>query len=196
MTVREDNPFRKFRTELGISQTEFAKRAGVSKHAILRLEQGMYDKPLPSVVEYVTSQSDLTNYSLLKDYEYFQQATRQDNELIFGAMALRLMNCPVGTHPLTYLRDLQGLNQTELAKRLCISQTVINNFESKPATQHTVPLQLLHALRDNGYKHSALVALEEWYEAYRNRLVKNNAVKLVEPNVVDKVMGSADTVPV
>lgn len=179
MRVREDNPFRKFRNELGLSQTAFGKSAGVSKHAILRLEQGMYDKPLPSVVEFVVSNSDLTHYQISEAYTSFQRAVREEDHLIFGAMALRLQSCPRGQHPLTYLRNLQGLNQTELCKRLCISQTVINNFELKWQTQHTVPKQLLDALRDNGYHTSALVALEDWYEAFRRSQLTAHQVRLV-----------------
>jgi DNA-binding XRE family transcriptional regulator len=180
MSVREDNPFRRFRTELGLSQKDFAKKCGVSKHAVLRLEQGMYDRPLPAVMQYIVENSDLSYYALVADYEDFQKAVSSESELIFGPMALNLMNCPRGTHPLTFLRNKYGYNQTSLAKALCISQTVVNNFEAKYVTQHTVPRQLLDALRDNGYKHSALVALEEWYEAYRNHKVRSNPVKLVE----------------
>jgi DNA-binding XRE family transcriptional regulator len=180
MSVRESNPFRKFRTELGISQTEFGKKCNVSKHAILRLEQGAYDKPLPAVVEYVLANTDLNHATLLNDYEAFQKAVRAEEPLIFGNMALDLMSKPRTQHPLTYLRRKYDLNQTELAKKLCVSQTVINNFEGKWQTQHTVPRQLLDALSDNGYKHSALVALEEWYEAFRTTSLSQVGVKLVE----------------
>lgn len=176
MTIRESNPFRKFRTELGISQTEFGKLCGVSKHAILRLEQGAYDRPLPAVMDYILGVSDISAYSLVDDYEEFQKAVRQQDPLIFGPMALSLMNKPRRAHPLTYLRNLQHLNQTELAKKLCISQTVINNFEIKYTTQHTVPKQLLQALKDNGYQHSALQALEDWYEAFRNTMLADMKV--------------------
>lgn len=179
MRVREDNPFRKFRNELGLSQTAFGKNAGVSKHAILRLEQGMYDKPLPSVVEYVTSISDLTHYQLSEQYAHYQRAVRNEEPMIFGSMNLRLQSCPRKVHPLTYLRELQNLNQTELCKRLCISQTVINNFELKWQTQHTVPKQLLDALRDNGYGSIDLTALEDWYEAFRRSQLDQHQVRLI-----------------
>lgn len=189
MSIRESNPFRKFRTELGISQTEFGKLCGVSKHAILRLEQGAYDRPLPAVMDYILSVSDILPYTLVDDYHDYQKAVRQQDPLIFGNMALNLMNKPRRQHPLTYLRNLQNLNQTELAKQLCISQTVINNFELKYMTQHTVPKQLLQALEDNGYHHSALQALEDWYEAYRNTMLSD--MKVVVKHDTDSATGAA-----
>lgn len=182
MTVHQvspsSNPFRRLRAKEGISQYELAARAGVSKHAILRLEQGMYDKPLPTVLDYFLENFRVSEKDLLSDYSDFQIAVREENARLLGDIA-NLIDLPVGTHPLTFLREHAQLNLTELAKKLCISQTVVFNFENRAVTQHSVPSQLIHALHDADYTQEETDLLVNSYMEYRNHLIKTQGVKLV-----------------
>lgn len=184
MTVRQSNPFRKIRTEQGLSQYELAKRAGVSKHAVLRLEQGMYDKPLPSVVSYCLRTTEVVHTQLLEDYVSFQVAVREDNSRLLGNILERLedwsdTHAPVGKHPLTYLREREHLNTTQLAKCLCVSQTIISNFEKHPVQQHSVPAQLTIALQDADYTEEETDGLTKAYNTYRDSIIEGHELKLL-----------------
>lgn len=179
MTVRIINPFRRLRLAEGLSQTDLAKRAGLSKHAVLRSEQGMYDKPLPSLVSYFTENHNVSHASINSEYAEFQIAKREANSRLLGDITHLLDSKPSHAHPLTYLRRIQGMNLTELAKRLCISQSVLDTFEKKPVNQHTVPTQLIVALQDADYSEDETNKLCLSYEHFRESLVKSQNVRLV-----------------
>lgn len=181
MTVHAHNPFRELRTRQGISQYELARRAGLSKHAILRLEQGCYAKPLPSVLEYFESTyPTLSNYVLLEQYREFQYETRRSNALLLGdSIVDSLKSCPVGTHPLTYLRSNRDINPTQLAKMLCISQSTITYFEKSSIHQHSVPVQLINALHDADYTEHDTDSLKNHYAVYRKWLNASKELSLV-----------------
>lgn len=207
-TSKQDNPFRALRERQGISQYELARRVGISKHAILRLEQGMYAQPLPAVVNYFLGYFPKLYSSpsrLIQEYENFQIETRQYNSRLIGDIHTDLTSLPVGTHPLTYLRENYGLNLTEFAKKLCIAQNVVFYFEKRSIHQHTVPDQLVHALWDADYTEAETDHLAEAYAGYREWITENRNFKLVpssgtpnvttsepDPKVVSSVSESAN----
>lgn len=179
MAPKNPNPFRVLRLKQGLSQYQLADRAGVSKHAVLRLEQGMYDKPLPSLIDYFLDTDTLPYQTLIQEYSDFQIATREANPRLLGDIAFLLTQCPVGTHPLTYLRLRNKLNPTELAKRLCISQTIIVHFEKRSIHQHTVPQQLLEALQDADYSEVEIDLFKKSYAEYRQHVLDSRELRLV-----------------
>lgn len=179
MSTTPVNPFRALRERQGLSQYEFARRCRISKHAVLRLEQGMYAQALPAVLEYATSVTDKSNLTYEKEYHDFQIATRESNSRLLGDLLLELTACPVGNHPFTYLRENRGLNQTEVAKRLCIAQNTVFYFEKRAVHQHTVPKQLIEALWDADYTEQETYALEEAFIRYREHLVTQQDLRLV-----------------
>lgn len=179
MSTTPVNPFRALRERQGLSQYEFARRCRISKHAILRLEQGMYAQALPAVLEYAESCTNLSRHTLEKDYHDFQITTRENNSRLLGDISQELQSTPVGTHPFTYLRENRGLNQTEVAKRLCIAQNTVFYFEKRAVHQHTVPKQLIEALWDADYTEQETYALEEAFLKYRERLVSQQDLRLV-----------------
>jgi transcriptional regulator with XRE-family HTH domain len=181
MSTSDHNPFRELRTRQGISQYELARRAGISKHAILRLEQGCYAEPLPSVLEYFLKYFDIPQYKLLEQYREFQYNIRFSNALLLGdSLTERLLSCPVGLHPLTYLREGVGLNPTQLAKALCISQSTIVYFEKSSIHQKTVPNQLMGALHDAEYTMEDTDSLVLRYHEYRKWLTASKELTLVK----------------
>jgi DNA-binding XRE family transcriptional regulator len=186
-----DNPFRRLRTQEGISQYELGKRTGCSKHAILRLEQGCYAEPLPVIINYFvdtfsrTSKPVSRSY-LLDAYKEFQYETRKSNAHCLGYnLLLTLPNCPVGIHPLVYLREGHGINPTALSKLLCISQSTIVYFEKRSLNQNTVPQQLVSALHDAEYTEEETDLLASKYQEYRNWLRADKNLRLV-PNTDSK----------
>lgn len=179
------NPFRALRQRSGLSQYEIAKRAGVSKHAVLRLEQGCYDQPLPSLIEYFTEHHDITNVQLRNSYRDFQYKRRLESLDCLGeSIADSLELCPVGIHPLVFLRTLEHLNPTQLAKMLCISQSTVVHFEVRSVHQHIVPVQLIEALHEVGYTEEDTEALSESYNLYREWLNASKSLSLVPSTVL------------
>ena len=114
-----DNPFRNLRIKEGISQYELARRVGLSKHAILRLEQGCFAEPLPTIINYFTEAhgnfaKPVSRSYLLEEYRNFQYHVRRSNAGCLGYdLTLTLPVLPVGIHPLTYLREGHGINPTQ-----------------------------------------------------------------------------------
>lgn len=179
------NPFRKLRIAEGISQYELSRRVGLSKHAILRLEQGCFAEPLPSVINYFTdthtrSRKPVSKSYLLETYRDFQYETRRSNAGLLGHNLLfTLPNCPVGIHPLTYLREGHGINPTALSKLLCISQSTVVYFEKRSLNQATVPTQLITALHDAEYTEEETNLLAKKYQGYRTWLRADKNLRLV-----------------
>lgn len=180
-----DNPFRKLRLQENLSQYDLAKRTGLSKHAILRLEQGCYAEPLPSVINYFTdsftrSRPQVSRSYLLDAYSEFQYATRKSNAHCLGYnLLLTLPTTPVGIHPLVYLREGHGINPTALSKLLCISQSTIVYFEKRSLNQATVPAQLIVALHDAEYTEEETSLLADKYQEYRSWLRADKNLRLV-----------------
>lgn len=178
------NPFRNIRINAQLTQALLAKRAGVSKHAVLRLEQGMFPDPLPKLLNYYVDTFNVSRTSLLREYAKFQIRQRERAGLLLGDIEHKLFEWANGvddgqTHPLVYLRlsCRPVLNPTELAKRLCISQTVVTYFEKNAISQKTVPYQLLLALSQAGYGDDDLLALESAYATYRVMVIDSRQVK-------------------
>lgn len=177
MTSHPVNPFKTLREKQGISQYELSRRTGLSKHAVLRLEQGMYPNPLLAVVDYFIAYfPKLTPVGLSNDYQEFQIATRQLNSRLLGDLLPSLALVPHAKHPLTFLRESVGLNTTEVAKKLCIAQNLVYYFEQRSIHQHTVPDQLITALWDADYTEQETDALKEAYLAYRQVILENKNV--------------------
>lgn len=186
-----DNPFRKLRLAEGLSQYDLAKRTGLSKHAILRLEQGCFAEPLPTVINYFTeshtrSRKPVSRSFLIDAYRDFQYYTRRKNAGCLGYnLMLILPTCPVGIHPLTYLREGHGINPTALSKLLCISQSTIVYFEKRSLNQATVPQQLISALHDAEYSEEETDLLAKKYNEYRAWLRADKNLRLVHNTDTD-----------
>lgn len=167
------NPFKDLRLRVGISQYELARRIKITKHAILRLEQGMYESPLPTVVTYwLDTIPGLSRSQLLNQYEQFQIATREKNGRFLGDFDFT--NLHTSQHPLTWLRERcrPALNVTQVAKALCISQPIVYYFERKAINQKTIPEQVVNALLDCGYSSDELTSFENAYAIYRHQFLK------------------------
>lgn len=185
------NPFKMLREKQGISQYELARRLKISKHAILRNEQGCFDNPLPVVLNYYVENRfkgvpHLSRIDLVEAYHDFQYETRKSNALLFGDNLIYQLTpskdggpLPVGIHPLAYLRTVYGLNPTQVSKMLCITQSVVVYFEKKSLSQKSVPAQLVRALQDADYTEQDIDALSRAYQDYRQWLRADKGLKLV-----------------
>lgn len=162
------NPFTKIRLAGDHTVQSFADACGVSKQALIRLEQGTYNNPLPAVLTYVTDNLDYMYLSVQDDYEAFQWDQRSRYRRLLGDFPVVF---PRDIHPLRYLREVQQLNVTELSKALCFPQSTLAHWEKHPRLQQTVPKQLLVILRGIGYSVDELSFLMAAYDAYRKGII-------------------------
>lgn len=187
-----DNPFKLIRVHAGLSQQNLANKVGISKHAVLRSEQGMYVEPLPSLLNYMCNNFPVGRLSIIQQYERFQVYVREQSGRLLGDIDKELDNwhhhlhnspSPLSAyqlHPLVWLRIIRGYNPTSLAKAICVNQTVVNYFEKNSINQRTVPEQLSHALKDCGYDDDELAGFADAYNVYREFLLGQQKFKVVK----------------
>jgi transcriptional regulator with XRE-family HTH domain len=193
------NPFKRLRTQHGFTHRDLQDRVFISKQALIRLEQGTYDNPLPSVLEWwaehtcndprcISNQSDLRpgepiGELYLRDlYATFQQDQRARFVKCFGptvefneAELARIHD--ERNHPFRVLRERCYWSVTETAKHLCLPQYTLEHFERKYRTQQSVPKLLRIVLKEVKYSSSDVRTLDAVYNEFRtnNRRVLSNA---------------------
>lgn len=173
-----DNIFRSLRQASGLSHDLLAKRCGVSKRALIFLEQGLYEQPLPRVVEFWLDEGGsllgvrnsgihISELSLVHGYEQFQEDTRNANRLLFGANFPDLSYGPGSLHPFTNLRLLINESGVGVARRLCVPQSTLNLWERRWRTQKSVPKHFQTALLAIGYSRFEVKRFVDGYIQWR-----------------------------
>src|SRR6478735_4329964 len=114
------NVFKDLREETGLSHVELSRKIHISKQALIRLEQGMFTEPLPTVLEYYVKYHGVSELRMRDAYEGFQHANRRKHFRYFG---IDLNGDPSfsdldNLHPFRQLRLRIGVNPTEVAKAL------------------------------------------------------------------------------
>lgn len=170
------NPFKDLRIASDWTMVEICNRAGISKQALIRTEQGTYEYPPERLLDFWSNEG--TSYTeLTTRYEQFQLDTRRRHSYLFGRSSYWAFT--LSEHPFVTLltshwcdaldREYLGvMNATECAKLLCVNQSVVDHFVQKPQRQKSVPAPLLRALRQNGYTLDDLDNLSQAYVDYRN----------------------------
>ncbi len=174
MTNAIQNPFRALRLENDESLVILAKKIPVSKQALIRLEQGTYSDPLPSVLNYYSKNYHLSEHELSTRYALFQKETRSRGERYFGDVRDKLQT-PItienisSTHPLRLLRGNRSC--TQVAKDLCIPQATLTYFERNVVQQKSTPKVLTQVMREVGHYASEVQALKDAYDEYRLHVI-------------------------
>jgi DNA-binding XRE family transcriptional regulator len=163
------NPFQRLRESQNWSQSECAKHIGINVRAIARLECGLYTNPLPSAVDYWTTNRGLiTIPELLTEYEDFVFNSRQSNHRLFGTLHVNLSS---GVHPWRNIRARlnpdPAATLSGCAKAMCIPLDTLQFWEKKWRTQKSVPKVLLLALNQMGYTQVELDKFKEIYKSWR-----------------------------
>ncbi len=164
------NPFRALRLENDESLAHLALKIPISKQALIRLEQGTYSDPLPSVLNYYSKNYHLSEHELSIRYANFQKVQRSNHERYFQdvrsllAVEVTVDNLPQ-SHPFRLLRGTRSC--TEVAKHLCIPQATLTYFERNVVQQKSVPKVLTSVMREIGHYSSEVQALIEAYDNYR-----------------------------
>lgn len=161
-----NNFLKELRESLSYTVQGAADEMGISKQALIRLEQGTFEHILPRALNWYLIKFGVSELTLTDSYEEFQNKTRQRSGRLLGDL-----NVPLDTpeHPLRYLRRLHDINPTELAKALCIPQATIVYFERKPKLQKSVPKCLVNALLQCGYRNYEVDNFKASYTIYRGR---------------------------
>jgi DNA-binding XRE family transcriptional regulator len=161
------NVFTEMRQALNLSHVELAKRIHISKQALIRLEQGTFNQPLPTVVDYYVKYHGYNELTILDAYEHYRYQTRRRYTGLFGPHLSFDINS--SQHPFRQLRDSiqPPVNPSEVAKYLCVPQATIQHFERKWKTQQTVPKELNAALHAIGYTYSEINQFNDNYESWR-----------------------------
>ncbi len=107
---RPDNPFTLLRQRMNWSHEELATKMFASRQALIRLEQGCFESPLPVAVDFWVKNADrydlgiVTEGRLMGDYETYQDAIRQRHRHFFGEL-LEVHTELNNPHPLRQLRN-------------------------------------------------------------------------------------------
>lgn len=165
------NPFTELRQQMDFTVARFAAECDVSKQAMIRLEQGTFNGPLPRVLEYCVKNFSVSELQLTDMYEEFQTQMRKRHKRYFGDFDV--LYGVSNVHPLRALRGKR--NPTEVAKALCIPQATLVYFERRPVQQKTVPKLLIEVMRQIGYTKSEVEYFERTYANYREYVLEGRA---------------------
>lgn len=173
------NPFKGARESIidpdtgrSISHARLAKRIGVTKLSLIRLEQGTFNDPLPRVLDYFCNRG--FNYLSLTDgYINYQHQMRVAHAYYFGLYLDAKPDEPV--HPFAQLRGERNL--TEVSKSLCLPQSTLSRFESDYRSQQSVPKVLINVLPVLGYPDEQISEFIQTYKDWRLRALGKNVVK-------------------
>lgn len=177
------NIFRELRLASGLSHDVLAKRMNTSKRALIWLEQGTYEKPLPVALAFWlnagrflpgvgNSGIRITELTLVEGYESYKEQTREQNRHYFGPSPCYLHFGLGGLHPYAQLKARaracgNGDSTNEIAKALCIPQSTLSLWERKWRTQHSVPKTFQEAMLAIGYTRAEVHNLVQGYPAWR-----------------------------
>lgn len=178
-----ENIFKSLRLASGLSHDALAKQMNTTKRALIWLEQGTYDRPLPVALTYWLGPGQflpgikhsgirVTELTLIEGYESFKEQTRDQNRLYFGPSISHLSYSAGAPHPFLQLKDAAGAvgndnSSNALAKSLCIPQATLNLWERKWRTQHSVPKTFQSVLLAIGYTRFEVRSLITGYETWR-----------------------------
>lgn len=181
------NPFKILREAAGLSHANLGKIIRVSKHSLIRLEQGLYDQPLPTVLEWWLDEGRnlnsikasgliVTELRLINGYEEFQNETRRRNYRYFGDAGLSIDDSALCPHPCIQLeRKAESLgkpcSEIGIAKALCVPQSTLNLWKRKYRTQQSVPKTVQSALLQIGYTRFEVAAFMESYTRWREATI-------------------------
>jgi transcriptional regulator with XRE-family HTH domain len=167
------NPFKRLRGNLTLEA--LANRIGVSKQALIRLEQGTFNEPLPNVLSFWVTERGYSELSLTDEYTEYQRLVRARHWHYFGPILHAEFN--VETHPFRQLRHNVKVNPSEVAKALCIPQGTLNHFEKKWRTQQTVPKLLVDVLQIIGYPYEDVLLFCSTYKIWRQNNLNGTVVE-------------------
>jgi len=151
------SPWAARRRATGFSQQRVAGYLGVSRHMVLRMEQGLFSDP-PHVQELaILYDSDASTLNM----EYHEYVARQREQFAQQHPDFRtvLKNYTDIEHPLVHYREVIGVSQIGFCRGLCLHPDPVRDYEMQ--AQRGIPKQLIVACNaiswDYGYLESAVL---------------------------------------
>lgn len=157
------NLFKSLRQNLDLSHEQLGRLMLLSKQALIRLEQGTFERPLPTAVDWWVNNHGISELQLVDAYEGFQEAVRARHTRLLGPLVS--VTCVGSPHPLRQVRKEYSLS--EVSKMLCLPQATLQYFEKKWRIQKSVPKALTRVLRETGYYHSEVATFVSDYAEWR-----------------------------
>lgn len=153
------------RKSLRITQLGLAVQLDVTRHMVLRLEQGLFPHPPSNLLVKLGVLWKVDTSVLRQEYSDYQHNSRKhfrDNYTNFD----HLWNYEGETHPLQYWREEQELSRIGFCKGLCLHESGINDYE-KNKMRH-IPVQLTEALEEINWDPLSLTtAVSTWRIKWR-----------------------------
>lgn len=186
------NIFRELRLASGLSHAKLASLMSTNKRALIWLEQGTYDQPLPVALNYWLNEGRflagvkssgirITELTLVEGYESFKEETRALGRCYFGSSISDVSFDALCPHPSIQLREKARKagnddSMNAIAKALCVPFASINTWENKWRVVQSVPKTIQTALLGIGYSrqevHALVVGYIKWRELNKKEVNK------------------------
>ncbi len=159
------NTFKVLREEQGMTLEELGRSALLSKQALIRCEQGVFNQPLPTLMDYWVSRG-FRELWLQEGYEDYQAKMRERHQFFFGVSLAVSTTLP--THPFKQLRETYNWTVSEVAKYICMPQSTLAYWEKRWISQQSVPKDFIDICLELGYSKSQVNYFCRDYAEWRN----------------------------
>lgn len=153
------NPYKARREDLGLTQPSLASVAGVSRHYVTRVEQGLYNVPSPKLATAL----DTPQSTLLEEYHSWQRIARAQNHAPVAAGVEKYLTSVqyprVDRHPHVALRQSIVASQIGFCILLKVQPSRVINYESGDIS--VLPKFMREAYLDCGITTKQLSSIEE-----------------------------------
>lgn len=211
------NPIKTFRDAEALSIDDLAFIADVSRTAIVRTEQGVYDEVPPNIMAVVQSRGysftatrdsyksfisaqrrnsfgsltpELPEWELrlTKDKTFYYIAAQEPPVEVFSLLNTRDELVSVW-HPFTHWRLCSAIpKQLTVCRLFCIHPSRMSEFELHNKFVG-VPNSIVDALRESGYSEHTLKVLNDRYNMYRKALITNSILTPSEGMAYERRLG-------
>ena len=142
--MSEINTLKELRNTIGITQSELAAEAGVSRHSVLRQEQMCYPSPLPNIIAALSDITGQSERSLVEQYKIDVKRNRDlaqhiyfyDHQLMWKAYIRADTPTKTGKHPFQVWREalFEFLGENDSRIHFCsvtsIHPATLSKYES------------------------------------------------------------------
>lgn len=166
------NIFKQLREADNLTHEELSSKVGLTRHSLIRAEQGVFANPPPSLISYWSQAHSMSELYLMDQYEHFQLSTRLLYKHLFGEFLL-VETDREHPHPLKQLRLTSNslgkpkLSVMQVAKYLCVPQFNLHHWETHWKRQQSVPKAFAEALISSGYAAEDINYLGDSYKQWR-----------------------------
>ena len=142
------HPFAVRRTKANLTQVDLADLLSVTRHMVLRLEQGLFSYIPPGILRELSGIYLCTTAELEMEYRGFVNEKRDEFKRTHPSFKeiFADQNYTGDEHPLIYYRETLKLSRIGLCKGLCLHPDPITDWEHNK--QRGVPAQLKQACSD------------------------------------------------